>query len=295
MIKEELWMIKELDRAILITEEIKSSRVTAVEPLPQIVVVDDEGTEQPDAVLPAELPTWAMPLELHRSTFLKTATYRCTSCGGEHEEFNQNPRHLPYAKVCGCLQLQDADDESDGSLDKCTGVAIRRTTYPGEFVALNARRFEPLVIYERANYDTDMAAGRIPRNIQKYYMPGQNNEPTEAGYKRIEMTNIQEYNRVVREINRHEVQKMTDHRDMHREYFQARRKAMREDVNARIRHNPTLVSFARIARRLADAKFAKRYGKNLDSRFHAQLIEFNQGNIQDWCSENTGWKSRRAK
>ena len=141
--------------------------------------------------------------------------------------------------------------------------------------------------------------GEPPRGREKYFVPGRNHEPTESGYERIEITDIALYNRVVKEVNRHEVQKMSDHRSMHEEYWKQRRRAMRDHVDARIRHNPTLVSLARIIRKISDAKSAKRYGKNLDSRFHGQLIEFNQGNMQDWCAEDSGgqrgWQSRRAK
>jgi hypothetical protein len=273
-----------LERAKLLADQLMY--VATKEPL-KIVVVDDEGVEQHAPVIPDTPPDWAMPLDVHNATFQRTATYRCTVCGGEHEEYRQNPRELPYAKVCGCIQVLDRDDESDGSLDKCTGVALRRTTYPGEGVPLNARRFERMVLFRYV--------GEPPRGIEKYYVPGRNHEPTESNYERIEITDIAHYNRVVKEVNSHEVRKMSDHRSMHEEYWKARRRAMRDHVDARIRHNPTLVSLARIIRKISDAKSARRYGKPLDSRFHGQLIEFNQGSIQDFCAEDTKWRATRAK
>lgn len=252
----------------------------------EIIVVDDEGIAQDSPLLPESLPSWAMDFATHSSTFQRTAIYRCTdpACAGEHEEYRQNPRRLPYAKVCGVLR-----EKEDGSIFNCVSSALRRVTYPGEGAALNARRFEPLVVYERANHES------LPRGLDRYYIPGQNNEPTEPGMKRIELTNIQDYNRFVKNVNAYETQKMRDHREMHREYWKSRRKAMRDDVNARIRHSPLLLSLARLVRARSDRKTGMRYGKALDAHFHAQLIEFDQGKIQDWCSENTGWKARRAR
>ena len=258
-----------------------------------VQVINDDETVNSSYTLPDKLPEWAMSLADHATCVSRTATYHCLHCDGEHEEFRQDPRQLPYAKVCGCAV--DSTSE-DGSLATCTAPALRRVTYPGEGVPVNARRFEPLCIYERADYDSIPADTR--RSLQKYYVPGRNNEPTEPGMKRIEITNIHDYNRVIKQINAHEVDKMDAHRAMHREYFGARRKAMREDVDARVgpqRYHPLVQMLRRAMRARSDAKFNQRYGKRLDSQFQSQLIERNQSNMQDFCAEDTGWKSRRAR
>jgi hypothetical protein len=253
--------------------ESKSEKRTRID---EIV---EEEQRDPEHVLPDEPPVWAMPLDIHNETCQRTAVYRCLSCGGEHEEYRTNPRDLPYAKVCGCL----VESGSDGEIAKCTSPALRRVTYPGEGVPLNARRFEPLVIYRSAN------------DPSKFSFPGRNNEPTDPGYHRVEITNIYEYNKIAKEINGIEKQKMSDHREMHRLYWQARRTAMREHVDARIRYSPLLVSLARLMRSRSDRKTAIRYGKPLDPRFHSQLLEFDQGHIQDYCDFDTKWVAKRAK
>ena len=107
--------------------------------------------------------------------------------------------------------------------------------------------------------------------------------------ERIEITNMAEYNRHIKTINEYETQKMRDTRSMHREYFGARRKAMRDDVNAKTRHSDLLRSISRVVRARSDRKTDIRYSKALDAHFHAQLIEFNQGKIQDYCDADTGW------
>ncbi len=98
-------------------------------------------------------PDWAMTWDTHQATFQKSATYRCLECGEEHEEYRQNPRDLPWAKQC-----------------VCAGPAIRRTTFPGESVALNAKRFEPILVYERPD-------GTYTDPNHKYYWPGRNDDP----------------------------------------------------------------------------------------------------------------------
>jgi hypothetical protein len=274
-----------------------------------VSVVDDEGNVQsqvrlselltprkpleiveglpPTAVqLPEQLPAWAMDLSTHAETMQRTAVYRCLHCDGEHEEYRQDPRALPYAKVCGA-----AIDQADGSLSKCTAPALRRVTWPGEGVALNACRFEQLSIYERADYSLNDLA----RGLSKYYIPGRNNEPTEPGMRRIDITNIQQYNSVVKEINTHETALMRARREQHRLYFDEQREKVRDDVDARFSQSSRYFPLRRLMRKRSDQKSAVRYGKGLDAHFHAQLIEFNQGNIQDFCAEDTGWKGRRAK
>jgi hypothetical protein len=280
------------------TTEVLKRRVPAVPLNTPVFILDDAGVAQPHSELfQAALdspPDWSMSWRDHSESIQRTATYRCLSCGGEHDEYRQNPHELPYAKVCGCVVDSTG---AEGTLGTCAAPALRRVTYPGEGVALNARRFEPLVIYERAGYDNH-ASPEFKRSHQKYYIPGRNNEPTEPGMKRIEITSIAQYNSVVKAINAHEVSKMRDHREMHREYFGARRKAMREDVDARVgpaRYHPLVQMLRRAMRARSDSKFERRYGKPLDARFHAQLIEFNQSNMQPWTAEDTNWKDRRAR
>jgi hypothetical protein len=274
-------VISVLDDEGNVQSQVKLSSLTESkqEHKKRVEEIIEEEQRAPEHTLPDEPPVWAMPLHIHHETCQKTAVYRCLSCGGEHEEYRTNPRDLPYAKVCGCL----VEAGPDGEIEKCAAPALRRVTLPGEGVALNARRFEPLVIYRSAS------------DPSKFSFPGRNNEPTEAGYHRVEITNIHDYNKIAKEINGIENRKMSDHREMHRLYWDARRTAMRDHVNARIRHSPLLVSLARLIRSRSDRKSAIRYGKPLDARFHSQLLEFDQGHIQDYCDKDTGWKSTRAR
>src|SRR5579872_2634143 len=240
-------------------------------------------------------------------------SYRCPDCGSDDEHFHHSASNAPDTIECRGFKVNPAATEKverriaqpDGTylieweevelaptLSVCTGTSYRRVSYPGELTAAPARGFEPLVIFERVGYESYTPEQK--RSLQRYYIPGRNYEPTEPGMKRIEITSMAQYNAAIREINRHEVSTMSDHRAMHAEYWKSRRRAMRDHVDARIRHSPLLVSLARLIRARSDRKTNTRYGKPLNANFHAQLLEFNQGNIQDFCDADTGWRSRRA-
>jgi hypothetical protein len=241
-------------------------------------------------------------------------SYVCPDCGAEQEHFHHSRTAAPVSYVCEAVRFSDSQKQRiehrtanpDGTetityeevetvpeMLICTGTAVQTETYPGQLYAANAKRFEELVVYERMGWE--QMAPEVKRKLDRYYVPGRNSEPTEPGMRRIELTNMGEYNSFIRSANAHYLQQMTDHRDMHREYWKARRKALREHVDARVRHNPLWVSMLRAIRARSDAKFVKRYSKSLDPAFQAQLIERNQGNMQDWCAEDTGWKARRAR
>jgi hypothetical protein len=255
---------------------------------PRVAVFNDDGTMSAFYELPEHLPDWAMTLADHAACISRTATYHCASCGAEHDEYRQNQRDLPYAKTCGA-----ALESADATLTTCAAPALRRVVNPGEGVALNARRFEQLSVLEV--HDWESKSDDFKRSHQRYYVPGRNYEPTEPGYVRHDLTNMQDYNRFIKTVNAHELQKMRDHREMHRIHWDSERTRMRENVNARIRPEPLLRSLARMIRKRSDQKSAVRYGRALDPHFHAQLIEFNQSNMQAWTDKETGWKDRRAR
>lgn len=241
-------------------------------------------------------------------------SYRCPDCGTDAEHFHHSSPSAPASVTCvgfkekavevekiehqiknpdGTVTIELEEVELAPALEVCTGTMLQRESHLDPSWARPARAFEALVIYERQGYD-QMSAD-FKRGHDRYYIPGRNNEPTEPGMKRIEITNIHQYNQVSKAINTYETNKMRDHRAMHEEYWKARRKAMRDNVDARIRHNPLMMSLSRMIRKRSDQKSAVRYGKALDAHFHAQLIEYDQGKIQDYCDADTGWKSKRAK
>src|SRR5262249_35740654 len=132
----------------------------------------------------------------------------------------------------GTVTIELEEVEQAPEMRICAKPMLQRESHLDPTWARPARGFEALVIYERANYDAQ--SGDFQSGHDRYYIPGRNNEPTEPGMKRIEITNIAQYNQVSKQINAYETQKMRDHRVMHEEYWKARRKALRSDVDARV-------------------------------------------------------------
>ena len=248
-------------------------------------------------------------------------SYRCPDCGADQEHFHHHASTAPATVECvGFREAEQRYEEikhevvqPDGSvlieiervalaaaLTPCTGTALQRESLPGELWAKPARGFEDIVVYEHTDWET--RSDDFKRSHQRFYVPGRNNEPTEPGMRRVVMNSMADYNRFIKRANEAITSDMRDHRDMHREYWNARRKALRDDVNARVgpvRSHPLIAYLMRTIRARSDRKSDQRYGKPLDAQFQAQIIERNQSNMQDWCAEDSGgrrgWKSQRAR
>ena len=244
-------------------------------------------------------------------------SYRCPDCGRDDEHFYHRASAAPASVQCvGFREAEERFEEIqhevrnvDGTLTievelvalaptltPCAGTALQRETLPGERRARPARGFADIVVYEYDNWDGK--SDEFKRGHQRYYVPGRNYESTEPGMKRVVLNSMHDYNRFIKRANEEITSDMRNHREMHRTYWEARRKALREDVNARVgpvRTHPLIAHLMRAMRQRSDRKTQERYGKPLDAHFHSQLLEFNQGNMQDWCDAETRWRSRRAR
>jgi len=233
-------------------------------------------------------------------------SYVCPCCGAGDEHYYHRQSDAPEFLSCrsvdfltpekktieqkivnpdGTETVELVEVELEPEMTACTGIMTQRESWLDSTTARPARGFEPLVVYQSATDPT------------KFSIPGRNYEKTDPGYKRIEITNMHEYNKLVKQVNNIERSKMSDHREMHKTYWDARRRAMRDNVNARVGSSgmSRIVDLLRTIRKRSDTKTNKRYGKPLEPNFHAQLLEFNQGKIQDYCDADTGWKATRAK
>lgn len=231
-------------------------------------------------------------------------SYQCSVCGCQEEHFHHRSSDAPESIQCRSVNLSETKGpkvehrivnpdgtetieyltvENVPTMTVCPGTLTVRDSWLDSSFSRPARPFEPLVLYQSVVDPT------------KFSVPGRNNEPTDAGYRRVEITSMHQYHKLAKSINNIERSKMSDHREMHKTYWDARRHALRDDVNARIRHDQGLVNLASLVRRRSDNKSNRRYGKALEPNFHSQLLEFNQGNMQDFCAEDTGWKSTRAR
>jgi len=242
--------------------------------------------------------------------------YRCPDCGRDDERFYHSrgaalasiectgfkqsaPRYEEIEREVpqpdGTVLIEKERVELAPALEPCTGTALQRVSLPGELWARPARGFADITVLTYPDWDS--RSDDFKRSHERYYVPGRNYE-REPGMQPVVMNSMADYNRFIKKANEDITSRMRDHRYMHEEYWKQRRKALREDVNARIgpsRSHPLVAFLRRAMQARSDRKSAWRYGKPLDAHFHSALLEFNQGNLQDFCAEDTGWKSQRAK
>src|SRR4051794_37843051 len=90
--------------------------------------------------------------------------YLCEACGYRFEHFFHEP---PELQAC-----------PRGGDSTCYGTAKRIVSVPGEYRPTNAKRFDPIVIWQKVD------------NPDQFSVPGRADEPLDAGYRKIEITNL---------------------------------------------------------------------------------------------------------
>ena len=197
--------------------------------------------------------------------------YQCEVCGYRFEHFYHSdaPTSLP------------CESEVDSTL--CSGTANRIESVPGEWRPSNAQRFDPIVIW-RSNTDPN-----------KFSFPGRNDEPVDAGYHAITITDMYQAQKWSKHIN--EVLTVQKEFDVERDraIWADRLRQRREDRANMIRGNPQLEAWNRLMIERQDKKRQNKYDHaRPETAFHIQALEMNQSNRQDWCDVDTGWKSRKG-
>ena len=243
-------------------------------------------------------------------------SYRCSVCGCDDEHFYHRVSDAPASLQCRSVSMIELEAphiehriaNSDGTetieyetvetipaLSVCEGTLAQRESWMDASWSRPARPFEQLSVCVRVD-STGKPLENLPRDQSRYYFPGRNNEPTPAGMMRVDITSMAQYNKFAREVNDYERSRMSDHRAMHKEYFDARRKAMRDHTNARMGSSSSLSRMvSQLIRPRYDDKAHRRYSGPLDPKFHSHLLEFNQSNMQDYCDKDTRWKATRAR
>jgi|SRR5215472_1513269 len=148
----------------------------------------------------------------------------------------------------------------------------------------NARRWEPIVVWQAVG-DPD-----------HYSFPGQADEPCPQGYRKIELTNLSEADRFVSRMNAIERRKMERARDLNYQALDEQTRERRADMLARIRGNPRAEALFRAAREWADRRREEKRSRqrNLDPRFHSQVLSFDSGHRNSYSGPETGWKERKV-
>lgn len=148
----------------------------------------------------------------------------------------------------------------------------------------NARRWNPIVVWQSAT-DPD-----------KFSFPGQANEPCPDGYRAIELANLRQADQFVTRMNVIERRKMEAARDLNYQAFDEQTRRRREDIAARIRGNARAEALFRAAREWADRRRSEKRSRqrNLDPRFHIQVLSYDSGNRSSYSGPETGWRERKS-
>lgn len=149
----------------------------------------------------------------------------------------------------------------------------------------NAQRFDPIILHKSASGE--------------YSFPGSSSDPVPAGYEKIEITNMRQADKYVKEIGEIERSKMSDKREMNRLYFEEQTKERRERIDS-VLNSGKLSGRARMlaekAREYADKKHDQRFSrtKAFGPNFHIQALSFDQSNRMPYAGPETGYKDRRS-
>ena len=156
----------------------------------------------------------------------------------------------------------------------------------GSILNRDAANFPPIVLHQ------DAATG-------EYSFPASASEPVPDGYRKIEIRNMREADRYVREIGSSERSKLVEMRENNRLYFEERRKETRERVDAEMRRRGLTSGRALLlrdrVRQYVDRKHAERYSsaRSLDLNFHNQALSFDSSNRQGHSGPETNWRNRK--
>lgn len=155
----------------------------------------------------------------------------------------------------------------------------------GSIYEQSAKRFDPIVLHKGPNGE--------------YSFPGNSSDPVPAGYEKIEITNIRQADRYVREIDSKERSKMFDNRENNRLYFEEKTRERRQQVDALLQSGK-LSNRARMlaekAREYADKKHDRRFSstKAFSPNFHIQALSFDVGNRMPYAGPDTSYRDRKS-
>jgi hypothetical protein len=148
----------------------------------------------------------------------------------------------------------------------------------------NALGFSPIVVWE-SDAEPD-----------KFSFPGQAEEACPPGYHKIEITNLRQADQLVRRVNGVERAAAERARDLNYQALDEQTRRRREDTLARIRGNPRAEALFRAAREYADRRreASRSRRRNLDPRFHIQVLSFDSGHRNSYSGPETGWRETKT-
>lgn len=181
--------------------------------------------------------------------------------------------------------------ESEKVICTACGHELEIGDYPfcphGSIYEQNAQHFDPIVFHK------DVTTG-------EYSVPMHASDPAPPGHMTVEIRNMREADRVVKEINSRSRSEASDRREMNRLYFEERRKETRERVDAEIQRrgitDRRVLGVLEKIRERQDAKHNRKFSstKAFDPNTHIQVLSFNRGNRMPHAGPETGWRDKRV-
>lgn len=202
----------------------------------------------------------------------------CDSCGTRTEHFFL-PSNIPDQVDCEFIKYgSEAGDEEY----PCSGTARRIDSLPGEYQPRNAQPFTPITIWVS---DT---------NPNQVSWPGNPNEPVQEGYHKVVLTDFNQADKIVRQLDNVKRLETEFDREMNKQYFDERTKERRDNIRAKIGGNARASALHKAVCEYVDKKRDKKYSKPLNPGSHLQIREFDRSNRMPYAGKETGWRDRHS-
>jgi len=163
----------------------------------------------------------------------------------------------------------------------CEGTLTWYRVIYGEPPTRTAQPFAPVVLFR----DPTAPEGQ-------YRTPGWNDEPTPAGFERVEIRNIREWENVTKQMSAHGRREAEAAHYERQRAIDIVRKEQRDELRSQMRH------WSGEARELAEHALAKSENrprrKAPTGEVISHALEFDSSNREAWRDQRTGWKGRRS-
>ncbi len=191
---------------------------------------------------------------------------------------------MPYVFFkCDKCQRKHSNwsDRVQNALCECGGIFVWKRVVYGDPPTRNAQPFDPVVLFR----DPTAPEG-------EYRTPGWNDEATPAGFERVEIRSIREWEQVTKQMSAAGRRKAEEAYYDRREAIGKVKAELHAELRREMQHfDGPMREFAAAALERSEA----RKGRPMPSgEVVAQALEYDSSNREAWRDERTGWKGRRS-
>jgi hypothetical protein len=186
--------------------------------------------------------------------------------------FRCNKCERKYSSWSDCVQ---------NALCECGGILVWKRVIYGDPPSRSAQPFEPVVLFR----DPTAPEGQ-------YRTPGWSDEPTPAGFERVEIRSIREWEGITRQMSAH------GRREAEAAYYERQqaidkvRSEQRAELRREMKHwDGPLREFAAHALERSENKQRRPVPTG---EVVAHALEYDSSNREAWRDERTGWNGRRS-